>query len=290
MLRMLLSFVSVLLTIATFIAQAAGDQKATELLSKARAAIGGDQALRRVQGLSCSGQVTRAIADHQVSGELTLDMQLPDKLLRTESISPMGDGALVLTEQGVNGETLLRGFKTFNTPPGAIIRQPPPPPPGSEAEAQALRNSRAELARLAIALLLTAPDRMTVEFTYAGEAESPDGKADVLDVKGAGGFAAKLLLDRSSHRPLMLAYRGVAPRMVVHTSPSDPPPGEPAAGAPPPPEVVDINLYFDDHRNVDGLLLPHHLTRTVAGQMVEEWTFKTIRINPTFKPDTFAAK
>ena len=30
---------------------------------------------------------------------------------------------------------------------------------------------------------------LSVEYTYAGEAESPDGKADVIDVKNADGFA-----------------------------------------------------------------------------------------------------
>ena len=42
MTRLLLSLLSLLLTVAGFIAQAAGDTKAIELLAKARAAIGQD--------------------------------------------------------------------------------------------------------------------------------------------------------------------------------------------------------------------------------------------------------
>ena len=47
------------------------------------------------------------MGDRQVTGEITIDLQLPDKMLRTESMSPMGD-ATIVTEQGVNGEQLLR--------------------------------------------------------------------------------------------------------------------------------------------------------------------------------------
>ena len=174
-----------LLSVSGLVAQATGDTKAAELLAQARVALGGEKPLAKVQGLSCAGTVQRLVGDRQIGGELTLDVQLPDKMLRSESISPMGDGALVVTDQGVNGERLLRGARTVNAPPGMIIRLPPPPAAGSDAEAQALRNSRAELARMAVALLLAAPQSMGLEFRYGGEAEAADGKADILQVKGA---------------------------------------------------------------------------------------------------------
>ncbi len=71
--------------------------------------------------------------------------------------------------------------KTLNAPPGMIIRLPPAPAAGSDAEAQALRNSRAEMARGPFALLLSSPQSMPLEFDYGGEAEAADGKADVID-------------------------------------------------------------------------------------------------------------
>src|SRR5690348_12065176 len=117
MIRVALSLLSLLLTIAGFVARAAGDTRAADLLAKARAAIGGERAAA-VQALSCAGTIARAIGDDRISGELTLDIQLPDKMLRVDAISPMGDGALVVTEQGINGDVLLRRVKTVNTPPG----------------------------------------------------------------------------------------------------------------------------------------------------------------------------
>jgi len=288
--RLIAVLFSVAMTLGGYAARAAGDTKASELLAQARASLGGESKLAKVQGLSCAGTVQRAIGDRQVTGDVSIDLQLPDKLLRSDSISPMGDAALVVTEQGINGEQLLRHSKTLNTPPGAVIRVPPPPARGSEAEAQGLRNSRAELARLALSLLLAAPPAMPLEFKYAGEAESPDGKADVLDVTGPSSFAAKLFLDKSSHRPLMMVYRGVSPRVVVQSQRGGPPPAEPTHTPPPVSEQVDINMFLDDYQAVDGVMLPHHITRSVDGQPSEEIVFKTIKVNPAFKADTFAPK
>src|SRR4029077_9875793 len=96
-----------LLSLATLVAQATGDAKAADLLAHARAALGGEKELARVQALSCAGTVQRLLGDRQIGGELTLDLQLPDKMLRSESISPLGDSALIVTDQGLNGDTLL---------------------------------------------------------------------------------------------------------------------------------------------------------------------------------------
>src|SRR5581483_2728220 len=95
-----------LLTIAGSVADAFGDARAAELIAQARAALGGSKDAPLSRGVSCAGTVTRAIGDRRVSGDITLDLQLPDKLLRTETIAPMGDGTLIVTEQGINGETL----------------------------------------------------------------------------------------------------------------------------------------------------------------------------------------
>lgn len=270
-----------------------GDARATELVAQARAALGGEQALAKVHGLSATGTLRRLIGDRTVEGETTFDLQLPDKMFRADSLDPMGghNGAIVVTGSGINGDKVLRSSRIENAPPGAVIRTPPPPAPGSDAEAQALRNSRAELARMTIALLLTTPSSMPVEFTAAGQAESPDGRADVVDVKGPNSFAVRLFLDATSHRPLMLTYRGVVPRMVVQTQRGGTPP--PPAAAPMPPgdrEPVEVTMFLDDYRKVDGVQLPHHITRSVDGEANEELTFTKITINPTFKPDAFSGQ
>jgi len=283
------------MAIVTFVlALVLGDARATDLIAQARAALGGEQKLAKVQGVSCTGTMQRLIGDRTVEGELTFDLQLPDKMLRTDTISPMGDRTALVTGQGINGDKLLRISRILNAPPGAVIRTPPPPAPGSDAEAQAIRNARAEFARMTLALLLTSPPSFPLEYTSAGQAESPDGKADVIDVRGPNNFAARLFLDAASHRPLMITYRGVAPRMVVQTQRSDAPPSADPHAAPMPTlpagDVVEIAMFLDDYKSVDGMQLPHHITRSIDGKPNEEMTFTVVKINPAFKADTFSGQ
>ena len=287
--RLIVSLISLAMTLGGFAARVAGDTKAEQLLAQARAALGGDGNLAKVQGLTAAGTYQREVGDRQLNGEVTIDLQLPDKMLRTESMRPMGD-ATIETLQGINGDQILRNSRTIGGGPNMMVRIAPPG--GADGEAQALRNQRADMTRFALALLLTSPPSMPLEYADGGEAEADDGKADVVDAKGPGSFAARLFLDQKTHRPLMLAYRGAAPRMMMQTQRGDGPP--PGAGVPPhelpPPQIVDIQLVLDDYRSVDGVLLPHHLSRSVDGKPNEEMTFKTIRINPPFKPDAFTAK
>ena len=53
---------------------------------------------------------------------------------------------------------------------------------------------------------------------------------------------------------------------------------------------VDITIFLDDYKTVSGVQLPHHITRSIDGKPTEELTFKTITVNPAFKPDTFSGQ
>ena len=291
--------ISLAMTFGSIAARMDGDSKSAQLLVQARAALGGDKNLVKVQGLTLSGSYERTLGDRQLSGEVTIDLQLPDRMLRTETMNPVGD-MTVIVEEGINGEKLLRNQRTVNGPPGAIVRMAPLPANG-DAEAQAVRNARADMARTVLVMLLSSTSSLPVEFAYGGQAEADEGKADVLDATGAGSFAAKLFLDQKTHRPLMLQYRGIAPQMRIQTQqvegPRDPErlrraeqAARDAAGTPPAPQVVDVALYVDDYKTVDGVMLPHHLSRSIDGKPIEEITFKTITVNPAFKPGTFDAK
>ena len=296
--RLMVSMISLAMTLGGLAARVQGDSKAEQLLAQARQTLGGDRNVSKVQGLTATGTYQRTMGDRQLSGDVTLDLQLPDKMLRTESANPIGDMTVII-EQGINGDKLLRNQRTLNAPPGAVV-QMAAPPPNADAEAQAVKNARADLTRLVLALLASAPPSMPLEYGYGGEAESDEGKADVIDAKGPGAFAARLFLDQKSHRPLMVQYRGVAPQMRIQTQQMQGPP-DPArmqraeqaardAAAQAAPQIVDITLYLDDYKAVDGVQLPHHIARSVDGKPTEELTFKTIKVNPSFKAGTFDAR
>lgn len=297
--RLIVSLISLAMTLGGIAAHVEGDTKAEQLLAQARQALGGEKNLGKVQALTATGIYQRTIGDRLLSGDVTVDLQLPDKMLRTESANPVGD-VTVIIEQGVNGEKLLRNQRTMNAPPGAMIRMAPPPP-NADAETQAVRNARADMTRLVLGLLLTSPASMPLEYAYVGEAEADDGKADVIDAKGPAAFAARMFFDQKSHRPLMLQYRGVAPQVRIQTQTMQGPPDTARAreradqmahdaATVPPPQVVDIALYFDDYKNVDGVQLPFHISRSIDGKPTEEMTFKAIKLNPAFKAGTFDAR
>jgi hypothetical protein len=279
-----------MMTVAGAGAQITGDARASALLTQARTALGGEAALAKITGLACHGTFRRDMGGRDMSGEMELDLALPDKYVQSESMNPMGDATIVI-DRGVNGDALIQRSRTIGGGAGMMLRIAGPET--DEAKALAVRGAQADLARLALAWLM-APATMPLSVSYAGEADAPDGtKADVLDAKGTGSFDARLFLDQKSHRVLMLTYQGIAPRVVMRTQhgPGGPPeakPNMPEGGEPP--QLVDINVYFDDYRQVDGVWLPHHVSRSIDGKPTEEWTFKTIALNPAFKPDTFEPK
>ena len=126
------------------------------------------------------------------------------------------------------------------------------------------------------------------EYSYAGEAESPDGKAYVIDAKNADGFAARLFIDQQTQLPLMLTYQGPQPRMD-HDGGTRWRRGWPAGRAGRRPDPADdrrgtdedarghasawrtwrrtrrrwssLAIYFDDWREVDGVKFPHSMRR-----------------------------
>jgi hypothetical protein len=57
-----------------------------------------------------------------------------------------------------------------------------------------------------------------------------------------------------------------------------------------PPPTSDIQLFFSDHRKVDGLMLPFKVSKSVDGKPTEEWDVEKIKVNPDIKPATFIRK
>jgi hypothetical protein len=158
----------------------------------------------------------------------------------------------------------------------------------SEEQLKEMRREarRAELSRYMLAWLLATD----APVGHAGVAEAPDGKADVLEVKAAEGPALRLFIDQQTHMPLMLTWKGRQPRMLVRRAQGGPPNRDDvareAAAEGPPPEAT-FEMRFDDYRKVDGIQLPHQISRAVNGAVNEEWTVKTYKVNAAFKDNTF---
>jgi hypothetical protein len=121
-------------------------------------------------------------------------------------------------------------------------------------------------------------------FKYAAEGEAPEGKADIVDVAGPGNFAARLVIQRDTHLPVMLIWqppaapaRGAAPNA----------PG--AASPPAPPAAPESRLYFADYRDAKGVKWPFRIRRAVGGNTIEETTFDRVDVNVKIDPKKFEA-
>lgn len=280
--------------------KASGDTaRAQELLTQARNALGGDAKIKVVQSLTASGKFRRTLGPQapEMSGEFDLEFLLPDKFKRTENMTLMGGAAQATRIEGFNGDQMF--FDTSSRGGGMIMMRRPG---GDDPKAQAsqLRAMKADVTRNLIAWLLIAPDSYQIQFTYAGEADSPEGKADIVDAKNADGFAARLFLDQKTHQPLMLSYKAVVPKVFMRTMQA--PNKEDAekkakemekqttdeiAKAQQTAQESEIQIFYSDYRPVDGVLLPHRISRSVNGEVSEEWEMSKFKINPPLKAEKF---
>lgn len=266
--------------------------KAQQLLAQARAALGGEK-LKSLTALSATGSIRRKIGQMEMAGELQLDMLLPDKVMRVEVTNLMGAAELTRMEV-LNGANVWMDQQTSGGGGMMMVRRPGGDNPHAQAQQQ--NAVRAEMARTMIGWLLTTPSSFPVEYKFAGEAESPDGKADVLEVKGANDFAVRLFLDQKSHKPLLLAYKGRKPRVVMSTG--DGPRSEEdikkqiadaeakAASEP----LSEYQVTFNEYRDVGGVSLPHRLTKSIDNEVSEEWEISKFKLNPQIKPEKFEKK
>jgi hypothetical protein len=291
---------------------AAQEEKGNHVMAQVRKALGGEQKLAAVTALSLRATYQREMSmpgmagggratvimnggpagagNTQMTGEIELDVELPSRYIKVDTST--GFMAMTRTE-GFDGERPFANAVSAN--PGMRIQIDRP---GDDAARTrlALQRNQAELARLLLGLLGTTQTSFPVTYTYAGQAESADGTADMIDVKGADNFAVRLFLDVKTHLPLMLTYKAPEPRIVMSTTDrgaANPDAErerlererrEAEAAAP---QLIEYRVFFSDYRDVGSLSLPHRIARGTAQKTTEEWEVKSYKINPTLKADTF---
>ena len=200
---------------------------ASRVLAGVREALGGDKKLAAVTSLTVSGRTTRVTGDtSSPPTDFEMAMVLPDKYVKREVVAVLGTNTLSRTS-GFSGADLI---DAMDAPPGMgsggmILRMGGPggalgAPQSPEQQEDIRRNTllanRQEFGRLTLGMFGAAFTGYPMVFSYAGQAESPDGTADVIDVKGDGEFAAKLFVDAKTHMPLMLSWMAKEPlRMNV---------------------------------------------------------------------------
>ena len=271
------------------------------LLAEARTALGGAERLRGVRTLDVRGDFKRLAGPTTIEGELQIRVELPDKLRRDEDLSLPGGGPAIIRTEVLNGSTVwdeapAGGGRMFIGRGGrfggggggrgdgqAAGRGQIDPAQLEEAQRRARQT---ELARFLLMWLLATDG----EVAWIGTAEAPDGKADVLEIMPAAGPALRLFLDAASHMPLMITWQSVAPQLVIagrrggRGDGGDAPPagGRGRGGAP-----ATLQVTLGEYKAVNGIKLPHLITRGANDMTIEEWTIDSYRLNPSFRAEVF---
>ncbi len=205
--------------------------KGASLMAEARKALGGEDKFKTVQRLEVKGKSARAQAQTNLEGDFELLFEIPDKYLRKESIS-LGNAGIDITQilngtevsevatmgqtggaiggfDGGDGGGGNRGGRAGNLAGllGGSVVTAAGNDPESQKEAQH-KSISSDMARMRAALLLS----ITEPVAWVGVAESPDGKADVLEFKTPDGVVTRFLLDATSHMPLLMSWVGIAPQ------------------------------------------------------------------------------
>jgi hypothetical protein len=303
------------------------------VLADVRKALGGEEKLAAVTSLTATGQSTRVTGDTSTPpADFEMALQLPDKFMRKEVIAVIS-GATMSRTSGFNGSEVIDavdappmmggGNMVVRTAGSGPMGMSQPPEQQAAVRQNLLKSSRQEFARLTLGMFASSLKGYPLTFTYAGQAEAPDGKADVIEVKGEGDFAAKLFIDATTHLPLMLSWMAREP-MVMRTSAG---PGgtmtmgggggarvvtgggvQSFGGANMTPEqreqlmkdmdarmkeaeaqrrTVEFRMYYQKYQTVDGLKLPTVIQRSIDGKPADEITLDKIKLNPKIDPKKF---
>jgi hypothetical protein len=162
-----------------------------------------------------------------------------------------------------------------------------------------MASNKREFARLVLGMFGQGFAIFPLEFKYAGTAESPDGSAHVLDVRGEDGFQARMFIDTGSHLPLMLSWTDKEPlvmnmgsggagggvQMIQRSGQGMDPAqlqremAERMREAEANRKVVEYRIFYTDYKAFDGVRFPTRIQRMIDGNPVEEIAFDKVRVN-----------
>ncbi len=254
---------------------------ADSVMAAARKALGGEAKIAAVRTFVATGRTRQVRGENLVPIEFEIQVELPGKYSRRDEFPAQDAGP---STSGFVGDALVLIPRPAPPPPrpGA-----PAPPPGQQEGMLRARmmSAKQDFARLMLGMYAMSYPSFPLTFAYVGQAEAPQGKADVIDVKGPANFAARLFVAENG-LPIMLSWTAPAPQGRGGPGGPGGGGGAPGTGGPPqaPPEQ---RMFFADYRAVDGLQLPFRIRRAAGTETTEETTFDRFRLNAKVDPRRF---
>ncbi|MBK9155798.1 MAG: hypothetical protein IPM25_16590 [Chloracidobacterium sp.] len=150
-----------------------------------------------------------------------------------------------------------------------------------------------ELVRLALSLLLTAPEGMPVSYRFVGEADVDGIPVNVIAADAAGS-TYKLYIGKSNNLPLAVSYVGMPGPMMVRFSKEGASPEEMAKDHVTftkkvhAMEPVETTVRLTEYRSAGTVLLPYKWTSSSEGSVKEVFEVTSYDINPANIAERFA--
>jgi hypothetical protein len=285
----------------------AAQDRVAGIIAATRKALGGEDKVASLKALSAEGPFRRSMGGRDMEGTATVTLGRPDKMHRLEEMQMGGmvGGPMIERIMVLNGATSWEDTQNRSGMGGGmrIVMQTGGPGPGGgqmtpeQMNEARTRRMRVQMYRLTAALLADAG----TPWVDAGIAESPDGKADILETKEETGRMLRLFIDQGTKLPLMVQYQDPKP-VVMMAGPGGPgrPGGQPMSPEErqkrleeikrTPPQLGTYAYHLSDFKKVDGIMLPHKIETSLDGEPNEEWTIEKYRINPSIKADFWDKK
>ncbi len=300
----------------------AAQDRVAGIIAGARKALGGEDKVAGLKTLTAEGPFRRSMGGRDMEGTVVVTLARPDKMHRLEDMAmggmvggPTIERTMVLSgavawEDTQNRGGMGGGMRIMMVGPGQG------PGGGTMSEEQLnearVRRMRVQMNRLTAALLADAG----TQWVDAGVAESPEGKADILETKEETGRTLRLFIDQNTRLPLMVQYQDPKPMVMINGGPGrgpggpggpPPPPGGPGGPPPPrmtpeemqkraeemrrnPPPLGTYAMHLSDFKKVDGVMLPHKIETSLDGEPNEEWTIEKYKLNGSIKADLWEKK
>lgn len=285
----------------------AAQDRVAGIIAATRKALGGEDKIAGLKALSAEGPFRRSMGGRDMEGTLTVTLGRPDKMHRLEEMAMGGmvGGPVIERTMVLNGATSWEDSQNRGGMGGGMrimINQGPGPGGGQMTPEQLnearTRRMRVQMYRLTAALIADAGS----QWVDAGVAESPDGKADILEVKEETGRTLRLFIDQGTKLPLMVQYQDPKPVVMINNNRGPGGPGGPGGPPPAPPSPEEMQkrmeemrrnppqlgtyaLHLSDFKKVDGIMLPHRIETSLDGEPNEEWTIEKYKVNPSIKAD-----
>jgi len=106
-----------------------------------------------------------------------------------------------------------------------------------------------------------------LEFQYVGQAESKDGKAEVIEAVAPNQVKYQLFFDPQTHLLLMMTENRIEEK-----------------------KTTEKKYFFSNYQEKGGLLIATKIITERNGKVAQEKEIKDLKVNPTFKPGLFEVR